>query len=169
MIEYVKGDVLEPQTNSDNELVYIPHICNNIGKWGAGFVLALSNKWPHLRDNYIQWHQVVNPLPLGRFLIDRAEPGIFVANMIAQRGVKSSVNPKPIKYDALQQALTGVSDYAAGYEDGINEDIGDAFGVYSAFHMPKIGSGLAGGDWDRIEGIIKETLANFRVVVYTLD
>jgi O-acetyl-ADP-ribose deacetylase (regulator of RNase III) len=35
--------------------------------------------------------------------------------------------------------------------------------------MPKIGAGLAGGDWDTIAGIIEEELTSVLPVVYVLD
>ena len=33
-------------------------------------------------------------------------------------------------------------------------------------HMPKIGCGLAGGDWNRVENIIKNTFINSNIEVY---
>jgi hypothetical protein len=35
-------------------------------------------------------------------------------------------------------------------------------------HMPRIGSGLAGGDWNRIESIVNETLGFIEITVYDL-
>jgi len=34
--------------------------------------------------------------------------------------------------------------------------------------FPKIGAGLAGGDWDQIERIIEEELKDYKVYVYTM-
>jgi O-acetyl-ADP-ribose deacetylase (regulator of RNase III) len=41
----------------------------------------------------------------------------------------------------------------------------------ASVHMPRIGCGLAGGDWARIESLIVETLstADIRVTVYDFE
>ena len=44
LIEVV-GDATDPQFSSISEVAIIPHICNDQGGWGRGFVLALSKKW----------------------------------------------------------------------------------------------------------------------------
>ena len=40
----------------------------------------------------------------------------------------------------------------------------------ASVHMPRIGSGLAGGKWEQVEGIIREelTAADVAVTVYDL-
>lgn len=40
-INYIKGDATQP-IGENNKI--IAHICNNEGKWGVGFVLAVSKK-----------------------------------------------------------------------------------------------------------------------------
>ncbi|MBM7418211.1 MULTISPECIES: hypothetical protein [Chryseobacterium] len=41
-ITHLKGDATNPQTEGNK---IITHICNDIGGWGKGFVLAISNRW----------------------------------------------------------------------------------------------------------------------------
>ncbi len=41
-IKYITGDATNPEADG---LRIIVHVCNDIGGWGRGFVLALSNKW----------------------------------------------------------------------------------------------------------------------------
>lgn len=41
-IEYIKADATLPQSEGT---IIITHICNDIGGWGKGFVLALSKRW----------------------------------------------------------------------------------------------------------------------------
>lgn len=41
----VQGDATEPQTTTPHEICIIPHVCNDLGGWGAGFVVALSKKF----------------------------------------------------------------------------------------------------------------------------
>ena len=35
--------------------------------------------------------------------------------------------------------------------------------------IPKIGAGLAGGDWDTIEGILKEIFTDYDITIYYLE
>jgi hypothetical protein len=78
-----------------------------------------------------------------------------VANMVAQHGYVSRANPVAIHYDALAQCL---SELASRLEEG------------TIIHMPRIGCGLAGGNWDQIEPLLEEHLATagFDVWVYDL-
>lgn len=41
-IQYLKGDATNPQVEGNK---IITHICNDIGGWGKGFVLAISKRW----------------------------------------------------------------------------------------------------------------------------
>ena len=46
---YFEGDATSPI--GDGKKI-IPHVCNDIGGWGKGFVLALSKKWPEPEEYY---------------------------------------------------------------------------------------------------------------------
>jgi O-acetyl-ADP-ribose deacetylase (regulator of RNase III) len=82
------------------------------------------------------------------------EPHLFVANMIAQHGVRPTAAGPPIRYDALEQCLDTVASRATA--------------VHASVHMPRIGAGLAGGDWERIENTIRVALVErgLQVTVY---
>jgi O-acetyl-ADP-ribose deacetylase (regulator of RNase III) len=133
--------------------VIIAHCCNDIGAWGAGFVLPLAEKYPHAKKSYRIWANRGNMIDdLGRetdFVLGETqfcivENGVVVANMIGQAGIMKAGNLPPIRYEALRNALSQVAEVAK--KRGM------------AVQMPKIGSGLAGGDWNIIEKIIEETL-----------
>ncbi len=49
-IIYLKGDATEPIVTDGMRI--ITHICNDKGRWGAGFVMALSRKWKEPEDEY---------------------------------------------------------------------------------------------------------------------
>jgi len=152
-INYVIGDATCPE--SDSDIIIIAHICNDVGAWGKGFVLAISKKWkePELcfRNDEING--------LGDIDLIEVEPNLFVCNMIAQHGISAINNIPPIRYDALRICLIKLRKYI----------LERSFYSYSV-NMPKIGSGLAGGDWNIIEKIIIEELCiyNIEVNIYTL-
>lgn len=146
-INYVKGDATAPIGPGPK---VIAHICNDIGKWGRGFVLAVSRRWSQPEQAYRQNKSRV----LGTVEFVSCEPGLVVANMVAQHGIMRAGSSPPIRYDALETALSLVSAYAT--ETG------------STVHMPRIGAGLAGGSWDKIESIIEKSIPNVQVTVYDL-
>ncbi|MGA2555668.1 MAG: macro domain-containing protein [Verrucomicrobiota bacterium] len=131
----------------------IAHICNDIGAWGAGFVLALSRRWPQPRAQYLK-DKAAQTLQLGAVNLIQVEKTIWVANMVAQRDLCTRDGVPPIRYDALRQCL---------------EQLGlRALPLNATIHMPRIGCGLAGGKWERIEPLLSETLPGILVFVYDL-
>ena len=87
-INYVVGDATAPQGEGKK---IICHICNDIGAWGAGFVLALSNKWRYPEDRY----HAMPSYQLGSAMVLEVEPDVYVANMIAQHGTRANAQGVP--------------------------------------------------------------------------
>lgn len=164
MITYVSGDATDPVV-SGNRIV--AHVCNDVGAWGRGFVLSVSRRWPEAERMYRRWHQEQEQLPhherleLGKVQFvpvsyDGSPPSwtqTFVANMIAQRGILPLHGVPPIRYDALETCLLSVA--ACAYS------LGNA-----SVHMPRIGCGLSGGEWSKVEPIVSSTLKDVPTYVY---
>lgn len=153
MIAYVKGDATVP-IGEGNKLII--HICNDVGAWGAGFVMALSRRWECPEIQYRDWKRGIyeEPFALGHVQPVRVEADIYVCNMIAQHGVGFHEEKPPIRYDALKQCLERVARIAKT--------------LNASTHMPRIGCGLAGGTWDVIGKMVEEELGEFSVTVYDL-
>lgn len=159
-INYVIGDCTVPQGNGKKIIV---HICNNVpgGVWGAGFVLALSAKWPGPEAAYRTMR--LCDRKLGNVQLVKVTDEIHVANMIAQHGTRPSMLPgpdgkfistPPIRYDALRICLLKVR------ENSISQD--------ASIHMPRIGCGLGGGNWKNVLAVIEECLPDTEIYVYDL-
>lgn len=134
-LKYVTGDATEPK-GKGNKLII--HVCNNEWKWGAGFVLALSKRWKSPELLYRRMEK----LELGDISVQPVENGLCVVNMIAQDGVcTGNVSGIPLKYRALSCCLIKVFSLAKI--------------MNASIHAPRIGSGLAGGDWNIIEEQLK--------------
>lgn len=70
-IRYVEGDATAPITEGNKVIV---HICNDIGKWGKGFVVAVSKRWPGPEKAYREAFSGSAPTQLGEVqFIDVAE------------------------------------------------------------------------------------------------
>jgi hypothetical protein len=157
----VKGDACEPQRIDPNETVVIPHCCNNGGKWGAGFVLALSKKWGEPKVYYKEFCKRNSILPiLGKTNFVTCDDKTIVANMIAQDGTVGKDNPKPIKYKALVNCMADVAAFIQHYDK-----------PPVRIHCCKFGSDLAGGTWKFIVELIDELWLSqgIDVIVYEYE
>jgi O-acetyl-ADP-ribose deacetylase (regulator of RNase III) len=153
-ITYLTGDATKPQADGNK---IIAHICNDEGKWGRGFVLAVSKLSPEPEHTYRKRYSRNKSSKLGdvQIVLLQDNPDLWVANMIAQRGVASAVNRTPIRYDALRKCLNKLAVCANACDASV--------------HMPRIGCGLAGGAWDKVEPLIEQELCARDVHVYIYD
>ena len=153
-IQYVKGDATVPQAKG---MKIIAHICNDLGGWGKGFVLAVSKRWDSPEKEYRNWHRFrsENNFALGEIQMVKVEKYMYVANIIGQKGIKTGSNAVPVRYDAIEKALEKLSH--------------EALQINASIHMPRIGCGLAGGKWEEIEPIIERTLLAKNVELYVYD
>ena len=152
MLSYVEGDATAPRAAGPRVVV---HVCNDVGGWGAGFVLAVSRRWKAPEREYRAWFKASDgTFQLGAVQFVEVEPDMWVANLIGQHGIRPTKAGPPVRYDAIRAGLREVADFAARHEASV--------------HMPRIGSGLAGGDWSTIEDIVTSELAELDVTVYDL-
>ena len=154
-IEYVTGDATNPRGTGPRILV---HVCNDVGRWGRGFVVALSGKWPEPERRYRAWHRDNEPIPfaLGQVQFVRVDEQLWVANLIGQHDIRPHGGVAPVRYEAIREGLERVAVFA--------QEVG------ASVHMPRIGAGLAGGTWSEISSMIEaELLArSIPVTVYDL-
>jgi hypothetical protein len=150
-IRYVVGDALSPVRQSSYDVpIVIAHVCNDLGAWGAGFVLAVSRRW---RKPELMFKG--RAFLLGDVQFVDVEKSMFVANMIAQRGFPTRDRRVALDYAALTTCLEKVAGFCLDRSAEV--------------HAPRFGCGIAGGTWDRVEAIIKHTLTRSGVPVTIYD
>jgi len=148
------GDATEPRGDGPK---IIAHVCNDTGGWGKGFVLALSRRWREPEADYRRWYKerATSGFGLGATRLVQVCPDTWVANMVAQHGLHPTSAGPPIRYDAVEACLAKLGD--------------EAVARGASVHMPRIGCGLAGGTWDRIEPLVARTLLARDVPVTVYD
>jgi O-acetyl-ADP-ribose deacetylase (regulator of RNase III) len=151
-IIFITGDATLPKTAGAK---IIAHICSDLGRWGKGFVVAVSARWPEPERAYREWHRQGHDFGLGAAQFVQVEPDIWVANMVAQHGLRGAAKRPPIRYDAVEGCLAKVAKKAKE--------------LSASVHMPRIGCGLAGGKWERIEPLIIKALCELGVPVTVYD
>ena len=76
--------------------------------------------------------------------------------MIAQHGIGSNQNGQPpIRYAALRASLAKVADLAIAHQAEV--------------HLPRIGTGLAGGKWEQIAPLLEQELIQRGITVTVYD
>jgi O-acetyl-ADP-ribose deacetylase (regulator of RNase III) len=155
-LRIIKGDATDPQAAGRK---IIAHVCNDLGGWGQG---VRSGDLPALAGTR-------TPVPV---LASRARR----QRLRARRRPARSGPPRhlggehdrparhatrkqgpPIRYKAVEQCLDTLAEHAKR--------------LGASVHMPRIGCGLAGGKWERIEPIIVRALCERDVptTVYDFD
>lgn len=135
-------------TTASARPLIVAHVVNDAGKWGKGVSAAIGQRWPVAEADYRAWRGRA----LGRVLLSTPEPGVTVAHVCAQHGVRSRVTPVPLHLPSLRLGLFALAQVVL---EG------------TTVVMPKLGCGLAGGTWPEVEPIIRDALARLDVVVYT--
>ena len=153
-ITYVRGDATVPLGKG---VKVIAHVCNDMGGWGKGFVLALSRRWPEPEASYRAWHRdrAHNDFGLGAARFVQVGPYTWVANLIGRHGTRTGSKGVPVRYEAIDTALGLLADKALGLDASV--------------HMPRIGCGLAGGTWSRVEPLIAGRLVGHGISVTVYD
>ncbi|MGL4667969.1 MAG: macro domain-containing protein [Saezia sp.] len=154
-IHYLQGDATLPEGAG---VKIVAHICNDVGGWGKGFVLALSKRWLEPEQMYRNWYRdrQQNDFALGSVQLVQVESALWVCNMISQHGIGVDMKGvPPIRYEALEACLKKLQKQAQKLDANV--------------HMPRIGCGLAGGRWERIEPLITQCLVRHGIDVYVYD
>ena len=146
-IEYRIGDATKPV---DSRPKVIVHCCNNRRAWGLGFVLALSRKWSVTRSTYLN-----ADMKLGSVSFAQVEDDIVVANIIGQNGYGR--RGKFVVYEALGKGFESVRSHFKNKEFSV--------------HAPRLGTGLAGGEWSMISKLLETHFCahGIKVVIYDLQ
>lgn len=146
MVKYVNGDLFSTEAD------IIAHGCNCRGGYGSGVAYTMAKTYPRAKLLYLEKYDE-DGWDLGdvQFVLQR--DGKYVANCATQdaylpRGMCHA------DYPAIRTCMEKVKKFAK--DKGLS------------IAMPKIGSKLAGGDWNLIEKILEEVFVDYDVTVYYL-
>jgi len=151
MITYIKGNLFDHIKKDETNIIL--HICNDRGGWGSGFVMAINK---YLGVKPMNSYRSLKHYNLGEIDIVQVNPTTYVVNMIAQSipggvdiplGGGNYIYIPPIRYECLRECLYRVKSI-----------LSQATFVNKTINLigPKFGSGLAGGDFNKISEIINE-------------
>lgn len=148
---YIKGDVTEVDFD------FLVHGCNAQGRMASGVAKAISDKWPVVKQNYVDWFQN-SGLYLGDIQTVTVGNNKFVINAITQEYYGYD-KKKYVSYDAVDKAMQSFNRLLRSTGRDSSTKI----------VMPMIGAGLGGGNWEIIKEIILQNLYDYNVDFYYLD
>jgi O-acetyl-ADP-ribose deacetylase (regulator of RNase III) len=153
---YKQGDLL----NAPEPIIV--HGCNAKGVMGSGVAKAIRAKWPKAYSDY-KYVYDTEGLTLGNIvwsIIDDEGDVKYIANAITQLNY-GRANKRYVSYDGIESVFrkirNEVESIAASTPDG-PPYVG----------IPRIGAGLANGDWEIIADIIDSVMNPYDVVVYEI-
>ena len=118
--------------------------------------MAISKRWGESEKKYREWYNSKENFILGQCQFVKVENDLWVANLIGQHKINKDENGNPpIRYDAIEEGLHKVAQFAIE--------------INASVHMPRIGCGLAGGTWDKIEPHIISSLVKDGIETFVYD
>ena len=148
MIKYFKGDVFSTSAE------IIAHGCNCRGGFGAGIAATVAKKFPVAKTQYLKKFSNEG-WKLGEIQVVPVGSGKFIANCATQDKYGSPRGGKIYAdYGAIKEVMVQLKEVCLENQ--------------WTLAMPKIGAGLAGGDWKKIEALINEVFGEMEVWVYEL-
>ena len=118
------------------------------GVMNSGVAKVIRVAYPVVFEEYKK-RFVLRGVPLGEFQVIEVQPDLYVVNLFGQDTYGKY--GQHTNYIALEQALCSFSEWLFQYQLNIE-------GGCDSIHHPKIGAGLGGGDWNKIEAMIEEHL-----------
>lgn len=144
-IEYIKGDILQTKVK------HIIHGCNSKGVMGSGIAKAIRDIYPKTYQDYNDAYNSYG-LELGDIIVSVQENERVIHNAVTQKDYGRDSSRVYVSYWAIAEVFRKINEW------GIRE-----------IALPKIGAGLANGDWNVISAIIENTLIDTKPYVYVLE
>lgn len=144
-IEYVTGNLLL------TDVKHIVHGCNSKGVMGSGVAKAIRSWYKLAYQDYEDVYNS-NGLALGDIVVSVQPDGKTIHNAITQQDYGRDSSRVYVSYWAIAEVFRKINQW------GVKE-----------VALPKIGAGLANGDWNVISAIIENTLIDTKPFVYVLE
>lgn len=151
-IKYVNGNALAPR--GEGAKIVCQLVNDRALKWGGGIARQAANKYPEAEQAFATWKVKSGCGELGAVHLADVGNETTLASLVAQAGFGPSSGPR-LRYAALEKALQTICEEATRRQASV--------------HMPRIGTGDAGGDWTTIENLVQDTLVREGVSVTVYD
>lgn len=151
-LHYIHGSVLNPRPI--DPLIICQLTNDRALRWGGGVARQMAPVYPNAEAAYGEWIKgVPKAKRLGGVHFARTVGGMTIASLVAQEGY--GAGGSRIRYHALDRCLQRVAQHA--------------FEIDASVHMPKIGTGAAGGSWELVEPLVRQNFAGLPKGVWVYE
>lgn len=153
-INELLGNALEPKGQGPKLVAHV--IPDTNAQWGGnGFASQMRRTFPAVWSDFQRATGALRPPALGHVYFGALTESICVAHMVAQHGIGGSATQR-LRYAALAQCLGAVRERAKS--------------LGASVHMPRVGTGHGGANWEVVKELIAEELVDKGVAttVYSL-
>lgn len=152
-LKFVHGNVLDPQGSTKK---IVCQLVNDQARfWGGGVAKSAGKKFPEAQRKFAEW---IVSLPrskrLGSVHFAEVDDSLTIASLVGQEGFGPATAPR-IRYAALEQCFEKVSEFASKRS--------------ATVHMPRLGAGQSGGQWETVEEMVRGTFVSDSVPVTIYD
>ena len=153
-ITFLRGDASSPVGPGKKIIAQV--VNDATPNWGGhGFAQAVKRRWPEAQTEFRKWaEEAPERLSLGNVHVAEVESDVAVASMVCQRGYGASPKLR-LRYFALENCLRTLNEIATKHSASV--------------HMPRIGSGQAGGSWFLVQELISSVLLSEKVRVFIYE
>ena len=137
---------------------HIVHGCNAQGVMGSGVALAVKNTYPGAFESYMMQHALTG-LQLGEAYPYIVNDDLVIWNAITQD--LYGTGHRQVNYDAIETCFNQINHH-------MTEMTTADYTVPLRLHIPLIGAGRGGGNWEIIREIIEQTM-DFHVTLWLPD
>lgn len=162
MINYIIGDAVRPQCE---DFKIIAYCIDDVGFFEIGFHKTLSEIYPKVKDKYLEWIDN-NNISIGELFIIPIRKDLYIANLVGKSGIISKINPKPINYCALFNAMKKLDNWIKSFNEvryflSTKREIKKV-----SIHCSRQGIGTEQGNWEVIEPLMSAAWKDFDVYIY---
>ncbi|ESX24580.1 hypothetical protein X755_19875 [Mesorhizobium sp. LNJC405B00] len=151
-LHFIHGDILAPRTIPP---VIVCQLVNDRAlRWGGGVARQMAKRFPKAEAEFGEW---MKSKPKAERLGEvhyATTPSFTLASLVAQEGFGPSGGTR-IRYQALAKAMATLAD--------VTRHRG------ASLHMPRLGTGGAGGDWEVVEALIRQNFDGLDKGVWVYD
>ena len=152
-IRYVHGTIYAPRGGGLKILCQL--VNDRAARWGGGVARQSASRFPRAEEEFAQsFRNTAKDHRLGQAIFVSGSDDVVIASLVAQEGYGPSSKPR-IRYGALEKCFRAVAARA------IADD--------ASIHMPRVGMGAAGGDWNVISEMLKDAMVRVGLSVTIYD
>ena len=133
---------------------HIVHGCNAQGVMGSGVAFAIKQKYPSVYQDYRK-HFEEYGLKLGQSLPVLIDSELVVWNAITQN-LFGKTGERFVSYDAIEECFRNIDQQITAWD--LVREADDNLWPEKHIHIPLVGAGLGGGNWEIIREIIEQTV-----------